>query len=146
MTDGAEAPSRAAVMDLLAAVKYAKDDEDVPRFEACWTRSARLEITSNGAAIEPIEGRDAIMAFYRSVWETGGHGKADRREVHVAEAPDIIRKHDGTLVVRHAVSFFHTVSGEPVLRGFGQFHDEMICEDGSLRIALRRSTLVRSKS
>jgi len=133
-------------MDLLAAVKYAKDDENAPRFEACWTRGARLEITSNGTAMEPIEGRSAIMAFYRTVWETGGHGKADRREVHVAESPDITLKKDGTLVARHAVSFFHTVSGAPMLRGFGQFHDEMICEDGSLRIALRRSTLVRSKS
>ncbi|MDR7103673.1 nuclear transport factor 2 family protein [Croceicoccus sp. BE223] len=134
---------RSAVLDLLAAVKYAKDDEDASRFEACWSPEARLEICSNGTSMEPVSGREAIMAFYARVWQSGGHGKADLREVHVAEHPDIVRLSDSRLLARHAASFFYAEGGEPKLRGFGQFHDEIVFEDGAPRIALRRSTLIR---
>lgn len=134
---------RSAVLDLLAAVKYAKDDEDAPRFEACWSPEARLEICSNGKTVESVSGREAIMAFYERVWQSGGHGKADLREVHVAEHPDIVRLCDSRLLARHAVSFFYADGGEPKLRGFGQFQDEIVFEDGAARIALRRSALIR---
>lgn len=135
---------RAAIHSLLAAVKYAKDDEDSARFEACWTRDARIEITSNTRALPPVEGRPAIMAFYARVWESGGHGKGEKREVHVAEHPDIVALSHGRFRARHAVSFFIASAGEPRLRGFGTFDDEIEREDGAWRIAFRRATLVRN--
>lgn len=136
---------RLAVLDLLAAVKYAKDDEDAERFEACWAKDACLEITSNGNVIPPVEGRHAIMSFYRGMWQTGGHGKGESRETHVAEHPDMVMRRDGRILARHAASFFFSENGEPRLRGFGTFEDEIVFEDGAWRIARRRSALVRRK-
>ena len=134
---------RAGVLDLLAAVKYAKDDHDETRFKLCWAKDARLDITSGDKAIPPVEGREAIMAFYRSVWEAGGHGKGAMRETHIAEYPDIQMQHHGRLRARHAVSFFFADHGEPRLRGFGTFDDVIVFEDGKWCIAHRRATLVR---
>jgi hypothetical protein len=136
---------RGAVLDLLAAVKYAKDDEDAARFEACWAKDACLDITSSGNPIPPVKGREAIMAFYHNVWKSGGHGKEGSRETHVAEHPDMLLQSDGRIMARHAVSFFFAEAGEPRLRGFGTFEDKIILEDGAWRIAHRRSALVRRK-
>lgn len=134
---------RNAVLTLLAATKYAKDDEDERRFAACWSRVARLAITSNGKALPVVEGREAIIAFYRRVWADGGHGRDDTREVHVAEHPDIVLLDDGRLRARHATCFFHAQAGKPRLRGFGTFDDELVHESGAWRIIHRRAVITR---
>ncbi|KCZ94259.1 nuclear transport factor 2 family protein [Hyphomonas johnsonii] len=135
---------RVAALDLLAATKYAKDDEDETRFAACWTTDARLEITSNGTVMPTVEGRDEIIAFYRQVWASGGHGKHGSKERHVAEHPDILALDDGSLVARHTIAFFYADQCEPRLRGFGEFRDVIVNEGGSLRISHRTSILTRT--
>ena len=144
-TTAPTANQRSEALALLAAVKYAKDDEDEAAFAACWAAGARLEITSNGQSAPPLEGRDTIMAFYRRVWEDGGHGLGSERETHVAEHPRITMLADGMLLARHSSAFFNQRDGVPRLVGFGEFRDELIEEDGALRIALRQSRLVRQK-
>lgn len=136
---------RISVLALLAAVKYAKDDEDEAAFAACWATSARLEITSNGQSAQPLTGRDSIMSFYRRVWSSGGHGLGSERETHVAEHPHITVLADGMLLARHSSAFFNRRDGMPRLVGYGEFRDELIEEDGALRIVLRQSRLVRQK-
>lgn len=145
MSNTADALRHGAVQSLLAAVKYAKDDEDEGRFVACWTEDARLEITSNGDLKSPIAGREAILAFYRQVWAAGGHGKGATRETHVAEHPDVVLVDDHRMVARHAVSFFNAVDGEPRLVGFGTFRDEIVLNGDAWRIALRQSVLTRRR-
>ena len=130
---------------LLAAVKYTKDDEDEAAFAACWAAGARLEITSNGQSAPPLDGRDSIMTFYRQVWSSGGHGLGSERETHVAEHPHITVLANGRLLARHSSAFFNQRDGVPRLVGYGEFHDELIEEDGALRIALRQSRLFRQK-
>lgn len=136
---------RSQALALLAAVKYAKDDEDEAAFAACWAAGARLEITSNGKSAPPLEGRDTIMTFYRRVWENGGHGLGSDRETHVAEHPHITVLADDMLLARHSSAFFNQRDGVPRLVGYGEFRDELIEEDGIWRIALRQSRLVRQK-
>ena len=136
---------RSRVLALLASVKYAKDDENEPAFAACWAAAARLEITSNGRSAPPLDGRDSIMAFYRQVWSSGGHGLGSERETHVAEHPHITLLADGRLLARHSSAFFNLRDGVPRLVGYGEFRDELIEEDGALRIALRHSRLFRQK-
>jgi len=135
---------RAEITDLLVAVKFAKDDEDAKRFEACWAQDARIEITSNGNELPLVEGRDAIMTFYSRVWKTGGHGKGASREVHIAEPADIVTLTPDRLHVRHAESFFFADTSGPRLRGFGTFEDTVVREDGGWRIVHRRAALIRN--
>lgn len=132
-----------AVLALLSAVKYAKDDEDEARFAACWTKDARLEIESNGKSIALAKGRNAIMAFYRQVWANGGHGKGSSRETHIAEHPDVTPIDDGRLLARHAAAFFYAEDGNMLIKGFGTFRDTIVFEDGAWRIAERQAILAR---
>ncbi|MCB2075675.1 MAG: nuclear transport factor 2 family protein [Rhodobiaceae bacterium] len=144
MTEAPEPGLRAAITDVLVAAKFAKDDEDAKRFAHCWARNARIEITSNGRKLAPVEGRAAIMAFYAKVWETGGHGKGAAREVHVAEPADIIALAPDRLRARHAEAFFFADADGPRIRGFGTFDDEVVWEDGAWRIVHRIATLTRN--
>ena len=135
----------AAVLALLAAVKYAKDDEDEARFAACWSKDARLEIETNARAGLLVEGRDAIIDFYRQVWAADGHGRGNSRETHIAEHPDVTSIDDGRLLARHASSFFYAQDGEILIKGFGTFRDIIALEDGAWRIGERHAILVRSR-
>ena len=131
------------VLALLAAVKYAKEDEDEVRFAACWAEHARLEIQSNGKPIASIQGRDAIIAFYQQVWEKGGHGKGSTRETHIAEHPDVALLDEGRLLARHTASFFYADDGAILIKGFGRFRDIIAFEDGAWRIIERQAFLER---
>jgi hypothetical protein len=135
--------NRIAVLALFAAVKYAKDEEGEARFAACWTKDAGLEIESNGRSFALVEGREAIMAFYRQVWANGGHGKGSSRETHIAEHPDVTFIDDGRLLARHATSFFYAEDEEILIKRFGTFRDVIACADGAWRIVERQAILVR---
>lgn len=136
---------RSAVLALLAAVKYSKDDEEEAGFAACWAENARLEVISNDVARDPVEGRDAILTFYQGVWRSGGHGLGSERETHVAEHPHIVRLIDGRLLARHTVSFFNWREDRPRLVGYGSFRDEIVLEAGDWRIGRRTSRLWRRR-
>ena len=134
-----------AVMALLAATKYLKDDEDAEGFAACWSHDARLSIHSNGQDMAPLVGRAAILDFYRQVWTTGGHGLGVDRETHVAEAPYIVALEGGRLLARHTAIFVKWHGDGPALVGFGTFRDEIIFEEGAWRIDVRQSHLRRRR-
>ncbi|QTH21145.1 nuclear transport factor 2 family protein [Rhizorhabdus wittichii] len=134
---------REAARHLIAKAKHLKDAEDEAAFAEVWARDARLAITSNGTSAPVIEGRDAIMVFYRRNWANGAHGAGDERETHVGENPFVVAFGDDRLLATHTAIFAARRGPMPRLIGFGEFRDEIIFEDGAWRIADRRSSLRR---
>ncbi|MBO9376706.1 hypothetical protein GG804_08000 [Sphingomonas histidinilytica] len=134
---------REAARHLIARAKHLKDAEDEAGFAQVWAHAARLAITSNGTAAPVIEGRDAIMAFYRRNWAAGAHGTGAERETHVGENPFVVALGDYRLLATHTAIFAARRGVMPRLIGFGEFRDEIVFEDGAWRIADRRSSLRR---
>jgi hypothetical protein len=134
---------REAARHLVAKAKHLKDAEDDAGFAEVWARDARLAITSNGNPALVIEGRDAIMAFYRRNWATGAHGAGEERETHITENPFIVALGEDRLLATHSAIFAARRRVMPRLIGFGEFRDEIIFEDGAWRIVDRRSSLRR---
>lgn len=139
----ATAEQREAARHLLARVKHLKDAEDEVAFAEVWAREARLTIVSNGAEPVVIEGREAIMRFYRRNWATGAHGSGEGRETHVIENPYVVATGPDRLLAVHTAIFAARRGAMPRLIGFGEFRDELTFEDGAWRIADRRSDLRR---
>jgi hypothetical protein len=136
-----------AAQQLIAAAKHTKDAEDEAAFTAVWARGATLVIESNGRQLDPLKGREAILAFYRKNWRVGAHGSGAGREVHVAEPAHITAASEGRLLARHNAIFVAMDGAEPLLIGFARFHDELVYEDGNWRILTRHSIISRrSKS
>jgi hypothetical protein len=142
-THQATPEQREAVRHLLAMAKHLKDAEDEAGFTEVWARNARLAIISNGAPPHVIEGRDAIMTFYRRNWATGAHGAGEERETHIIENPYIVAFNETRLLAAHTAIFAARRGIMPRLIGFGEFRDEILFEDGAWRIADRRSDLRR---
>lgn len=137
---------REAARQLLIDVKYLKEAEDEARFSLVWAEQAKLSVTSNGVTAPLLEGRVAIMEFYRRNWARGVHGRGDMREVHVAESPLVRQMDNDRLLALHSSVFVAFPGGMPRLIGFGEFRDELVHEQGCWRIDTRSSRLSRLQS
>lgn len=134
---------REAARHLIAKAKHLKDAEDEAEFAGIWARNARLAIISNGATPVVIEGREAIMAFYRGNWANAAHGSGDERETHVIETPYVVALGADRLLAAHNAIFVARRGAMPRLIGYGEFRDELVLEEGDWRIIDRRSDLHR---
>lgn len=60
------ADDRFEIVDLLSRCAYAYDERKLDLLESCYTEDAVFGLTIKGGdAIEPFEGREAIMGLYR---------------------------------------------------------------------------------
>lgn len=143
MSSAEAAIDRGAVCQLLAEVKYLKDQENETAFAGVWAQDASLVIRSGDRKIGPIVGRGAIMDFYRAAWARGAHGTHAERETHIAENPYVSADDDGRISAVHNLVFLAMQAGTPTLVGFGRFEDVIVEEEGRLRILHRISTLHR---
>ena len=133
-----------AARDLIAQAKYAKEAEDLADFAAVWAKDATLSVIANDKTVqERLHGREAILNFSKRNWEKSAHGAGAAREVHIFERPYVTVQKSGRLLARYTVAFFAMPEEDPFLVGFGEFEDEIIREDGGLRIISRRSTFNR---
>lgn len=130
------AEDKLSIHELLARSAYAYDERDLDMLAACFSDGAVFSIQiREGDTIGPFEGRDAIMALYKSALDA----QTDVRRHVVSNA--FFASEDGDPVVVSNLTLFATEEGETRLLSAGVYRDTLRRDDDGWRLLNRHLDL-----